>query len=114
MNHTLLSMLQTLPKTHKFSWQDHVNKVIHAYNCTVHKSTGYFPFSLLFARSPHLPSDVIFDLNVETGAKSHAEYVTKWKSAMQEAYSLASKSAMTSAMKEKKKNYDKRVRTSAL
>ena len=113
MNRTLLSMLRTLPETHKSIWKDHVNKLVHAYNCTVHESTGYAPFFLLFGRNPRLPIDVMFDLEEETGAKSHAEYVTKWKSAMQEAYSLASKSAMKSAMRGKK-NYDKRVRSSAL
>ena len=113
MNRTLLSMLRTLPETHKSCWKDHINKLIHAYNCTVHESTGYSPFFLLFGRSPRLPIDVIFDLTVETGAKSHAEYVAKWKSAMQEAYSLASKSARKNAMRGKK-NYDKRVRSSAL
>ncbi|KAL9966865.1 hypothetical protein ACROYT_G024998 [Oculina patagonica] len=39
MNRTLLSMLRNLPETHKSSWKDHVNKLIHAYNCTVHEST---------------------------------------------------------------------------
>ena len=113
MNRTLLNMLQTLPETRKSSWEDHVNKLIHAYNCTVHESTGYSLFFLLFGRSPRLPIDAIFDLQPEKGARSHAEYVTKWKTAMQEAYSLASKSATKSAMRGKR-NYDKRVRSSAL
>ena len=102
MNRTLLSMLRTLLETHKSCWKDHINKLIHAYNCTVHKSTGYSPFFLLFGRSQRLPIDVIFGLETETGAKSHAEYVIKWKSPVQEAYSLASKSAMKSAMGGKK------------
>ena len=38
MNHTLLNMLRTLPETCKASWKDHVNKLIHAYNCTVRES----------------------------------------------------------------------------
>ena len=111
MNRTLPSMLRSLPETHKSSWKDHVNKLIHAYNCTVYESTGYFPFFLLFGRSPWLPIDVILDLKAETGAKSHAEYVIKCKTAMQEAY--ASKSAEKSVIRGKK-NYDKRVRSSAL
>ena len=106
MNRTLLNMLRTLPETCKATWKDHVNKLIHTYNCTVHESTGYSPFFLLFGRRPRLPIDAIFDLQPETGARSHAEYVTKWKTAMQEAYSRASKSAMKSAIRGKR-NYDK-------
>ena len=113
MNRTLLNMPRTLPETRKSSWKDHVNKLIHAYNYTVHESTGYSPFFLLFGRSPRLPIDAIFDPQPETGARSHAEYVTKWKTAMQEAYSLALKSATKSAIRGKR-NYDKRVRSSAL
>ena len=70
-------------------------------------------FFLLFGRSPRLPIDAIFDPQPETGAISHAEYVTKWKTAMQEAYSLALKSATKSAIRGKR-NHDKRVRSSAL
>ena len=106
MKRTLLNMLRTLPETRKSSWKDNVNQLIHAYNCTVHESTGHSTFFLLFGRSPRLPIDAM-------GARSHAEYVTKWKTAMQEAYSLASKSAMKNAIRGKR-NYDKRVRSSAL
>ena len=113
MNHTLLNMPRTLPETCKSSWKDHVNKLIHAYNCTVRESTVYSPFFLLFGRSPQLPIDAIFDLQPEAGVRTHAEYVTKWKTAMQEAYSLTSKSAMKSAIRGKS-NYDRRVRSSAL
>ena len=54
----------------------------------------------------------MFNLEEERGAISHAEYVNNWKSALREAYSLASKSAMTSAMKGKRIDY--RVGSSAL
>ena len=86
MNRTLLSMLQTLSETQKTNCNDNVNKLIHAYNCTVHESTGYSPFSLLFGRSPRLLIDIMFDLKSESGPSSYAEHVSKWKTPMQEAY----------------------------
>ena len=43
----------------------------------------------------------------------HAEYVTTLKTAMQEAYSLVSKSAMKSAIRGKR-NYDRQARSSEL
>ena len=70
-------------------------------------------FFLLFGQSPRLSIHAIFDLQPEAGARSHVEYVTKWKNAKQEAYSLALKSAMKSAIRGKR-NYDIRVTSSAL
>ena len=78
MNRTLLNMLQTLPETSKSSWKDHVNNLIHTCYCTVHESAGYSPFFLLFGRSPQPPTR-------NRSQISRAEYVTKWKTAMQDA-----------------------------
>ena len=50
MNQTILAMLKTLPEHHKTQWKNHVNKLVHAYNCTKHSSTGYSPYYLTFGR----------------------------------------------------------------
>ena len=92
-NRTLLSMLRTLPEEKKSQWSNYVNKVVHAYNCTRNEATGYSPFYLLFGRSPRLPIDLIFNIEQSKETANYPDFVNKWKSAMQEAYSLAMKNA---------------------
>lgn len=101
-NRTLLSMLRTLPKEHKSDWKSHVNKVVHAYNCTKHESTGYSPFFLLFGRSPRLPIDIVFGKTDATEGSSQRMYVRKWTECMQEAYKIANQNADRAALKGKR------------
>ena len=108
-NRTLPSMLRTLPEKHKSRWRDHLNKVVHAYNCTKNDATGYAPFFLLFGRAPRLPIDLMFNLKPLSGFSSYPEYVKKWRNAMSEAYKIASETAQRNAQ-HGKKQYDKRVR----
>ena len=113
MNRTLLSMLRTLPETHKSKWANHLSKLVHAYNCTIHETTGFSPFFLLFGRSPRLPVDIMFSIPGSPGDKSHKEYSAKWKAAMGQAYARAASSTQKTALKAKK-HHDKRARSSEL
>ena len=48
-NLTLLQMLGTLEAHQKSDWKAHVPTLEHAYNATIHDSTGYSPYFLCFA-----------------------------------------------------------------
>ena len=47
-NHTLLGLLQSLPKEQKSFWPLHVPSLVFAYNAMPHSITGYQPYELMF------------------------------------------------------------------
>ena len=47
-NHTLLGLLQSLPKEQKSCWPLHVPSLVFVYNATPHSITGYKPYELMF------------------------------------------------------------------
>jgi len=51
-NQTLLHMLCTLEEDKKSDWKSYVAPMVHAYNSTIHTSTGYSPYYLMFGRHP--------------------------------------------------------------
>lgn len=59
-NTTLLGILYTLEETLKSKWKEQINKVICAYNSSVHESTGFSPFFVLFGHEPSLPVKQMF------------------------------------------------------
>ena len=103
-------MLRSLPAKYKSRWRDHLNKVVHAYNCTKHDATGYSPFLLLFGRPPRLPIDLMFGLKPPPGYSTYPEFVKKWRDAMSEAYQLASETAAKKATSGKIQ-YDKKAKS---
>jgi len=62
-NRTLLDMLATW--NHPFAWEDQLSKVCMAYNTSVHASTGYTPFFLMFGRQARMPIDLMYGMGNE-------------------------------------------------
>ena len=93
----------------KRKWDESLNKMIHAYNCTKNEATGLAPYYLLFGRNPRLPVDLIFNLNQDNnGQVDYNSYVRKWREDINEAYQIAQKTAKKAAGRSKR-YYDKRV-----
>ena len=81
-------MLRTLRETKKSWWADHLNQVVHAYNCTKNETTGFSPFYLQFGRHPRLPIDLIFGIDRTGNQGSHTQYAAQLQKAMSEANEL--------------------------
>ena len=99
-NQTLLQMLGTLEEYQKSDWKAHVPTLVHAYNATMHDSTGYSPYFLMFGKHPRLAIDAFLGLSPDPlSAKHQAEYVRKLRESLQFAYRTAQKAAQKSAAK---------------
>ena len=49
-------MLKRLAERNKSNWKDHIQKLVHGYNCMTLFSTGYSPYYLLFGCILKIPT----------------------------------------------------------
>ncbi len=113
-NRTLLQMLGTLQEDDKVRWRDHVQPLVHAYNCTRNDTTGFSPYQLMFGRQPSLPIDVAFGIKPEGGKKvTHSDYVKNLQESLRESYQTAVEHSQKTAFRNKQR-YDLKVRESTL
>ena len=83
-NQTLLKMLGTLEEYQKSDLKAHVPTLVHAYNATIHDSTGYSPYFLMFGRHPRLAINAFLGLSPDTlSAKHQTEYAKKLRERLQ-------------------------------
>ena len=84
-------MLGTLYEKEKIDWKAHLSSMTHAYNCTQHPSTTYYPYFLMFGRQPRLPIDFEMGLPVDVlgDSCSKTRYVHKLKQGLNFAYKKA-------------------------
>jgi hypothetical protein len=70
LNHALTTLRQ------KFGgeWNNYVDVVVFSYNTSVHDTTGYAPFKLLYGRHPTLPDDLLFGIPAESAFEVEADY----------------------------------------
>ena len=59
---TLFRMIGKLSHDKKPQWEQHLPKLLQAYNSTQSAVTGYSPHYLMFGRRPHLPVDYYFPM----------------------------------------------------
>ena len=109
-NSTLLNMLGTLTPEQKVDWKAHLLTMCNAYNSTVHSTTGFSPYFLMFGRHPRLPIDFQLGLSREgVGHVSKSRYIQKLQKRLQFAYDRAEALAKQEAARQKKL-YDRRCK----
>lgn len=68
-------MMRTLKADERLDWRKHVNRKVHAYNCSNHYTTGFSPFYLFFGRHPVFPVDIVLpNKRVDEESKSRVSY----------------------------------------
>ena len=106
-NRTLQDMLAIAVGKHPADWEVYIRKLCFAYNTSVHSSTGYSPFFLMFGRQATIPIDLMFPLDKEQ-QKEVPEYVHQLREGLQAAYSLVRERVIPST-RGQKAIYDRRV-----
>ena len=84
-NRTLLSMLATAASENPFDWEDHLRPLCMAYNTSIHPTTGYTPFLLMFGRQARMPVEVMY--GTPSGEDtSPSDYATTLRKQLETAY----------------------------
>ena len=89
-NRTLGNMIRALPPEAKCHWPRHLQTLTFMYNCTVHETTGYPPFYLMYGRVPRLPVDILFkNILKDPEISNYDHYVVSLTKDLQEAMAIA-------------------------
>lgn len=109
-NRTLGNMLRTLPLKEKQQWPQQIQTITFAYNATVHETTGYAPFFLMFGRVPRLPVDIMFKQVLNNpGIVDYDSYAKSLLSCLKSAMEIAQKHSSTE-QQHQARQYNKRVK----
>ena len=84
-NRTLMDMLATAVRERPFQWESHLRRLCLAYNTSIHPTTGYSPFFLMFGRQVRMPIDVMYGIPT-TQISTAPQYVADLHSSLNAAY----------------------------
>ena len=106
-NRTLLNMLATAAQEKPFDWENHLRRLCITYNTSVHLTTGYIPFFLMFGRQVKMPIDIMYGIPIPEESTA-SEYATSLKRSLEAAYKHV-RDQMGHKQDRQKELYDRRV-----
>jgi len=106
-NRTLLNMLAVAVRDQPFEWEQHIRRLCFAYNTSVHPTTGFSPFSLMFGRQARMPVDIVFG-TTPTPANTVPQYVANLRTSLEAAYTSV-RDRMGHQLHKQKTRYDSRT-----
>lgn len=112
-NRTLHNLLRTLGHDKKRQWAKYLHEAVHAYNTTIHSSTGYSPFYLMFLRECRLPIDLVLGTRSDLSDGPTEEWVSAHHERITTAYRLA-KDQIDKEADRRKRLYDRSAKPHTL
>ena len=106
-NRTLLDMLATAVYDRPFEWEQHLPRLCHAYNTSIHPTTGSSPFFLMFGRQARMPVDIMLGTMTSTPS-TVSQYVLNLRNSLETAYEYV-RSQMGHKQEQQKDRYDART-----
>ncbi|ETW94333.1 MAG: hypothetical protein ETSY2_49945 [Candidatus Entotheonella gemina] len=97
-------MLATAVTDHPFEWEQDLRRLCLAYNTSIHPTTGYSPFSLMFGRQARMPVDIMLGTTVPSSS-TIPQYVATLRGSLETAYAYVRKH-MGHQLEQQKKQYD--------
>ncbi|XP_008417507.1 uncharacterized protein LOC103470669 isoform X2 [Poecilia reticulata] len=92
--HPMGNMIRVLPPKAKQQWPDALKAFTFAYKCTVHETTGFAPFLLMFGRVPRLSIDIIFGSVIDHhDITDYGRYVQTLRKGLKEGMDIAQRMA---------------------
>lgn len=101
---TLKDYLKHYIKTNQSDWDDYVHFAMFSYNSSVHKSTNYTPYELLFGSKPYLPSSILQEPKL---LYTYDDYVKSLQQRLNVSFKIARENIHNSKVASKNR-YDKR------
>ena len=106
-NRTLLQSLATSVEDHPENWDEFVRQICMAYSTSVHPTTGFTPFYLMFGRQAKLPVELMYG-TPETETMPPSQYAMTLKTSLGEAYARV-RERTARQLERQKELYNRRI-----